>query len=35
MSEMVDRLLAVWTYPPDDPAGLEMELRAIYTDPPH
>ena len=33
MSEIVDRLLAVWTHPPDDRAVLEAELRAIYTDP--
>ena len=33
MSEIVDRLLAVWTQPPEDPAVLEQELRAIYTDP--
>ena len=30
---VVDRLLAVWTHPPDDRAVLEQELRAIYTDP--
>ncbi len=33
MSEIVDRLLAVWTHPPEDLEVLETELRAIYTDP--
>ena len=33
MSEIVDRLLTVWTHPPEDRAVLEQELRAIYTDP--
>jgi predicted ester cyclase len=32
-SEIVDRLLAVWTHPPEDLEVLETELRAIYTDP--
>ena len=33
MSELVDRLLAVWTHPPEDLEVLETDLRAIYTDP--
>ena len=33
MSEIVDRLLAVWTHPPEDKDRLERELRALYTDP--
>jgi len=32
-SEIVDRLLAVWTHPPEDLELLERELRDIYTDP--
>ena len=33
MSEIVDRLLAVWTHPPENLEVLETELRAIYTIP--
>ena len=32
-SDIVDRLLAFWTRPPEDVTVLEQELRALYTDP--